>query len=364
VLRTGPLEVIGDGGVERGVAWQPLGEHGRRPLVQGGPPRRFEPVEHDVTHHVVAEGEGVVVDPDDDGCAHGGLEVGRHLIGREPAHGRDNVGGERLAGHRGGPEHGDHLLAQPRQPPLHDRRHGGRYGCWCDVEPTRAAHELAELPHEQRVPAAALDHGIDRRGRHAAPHGGSQQLARRVRRQSGDGDRRARPGQLGHVLAVELLAAERGEEHAAHITRGGGDEQQDPDRCRIAHWRSSITTSSRSREAIRRITSATAAACPNWAAADSPGDSALKSARAWSDPTSCLRMSAHGHNGGAPSPCQAVVHAVRAPSARARPSVSSARRVLPMPGSPLSSTSAPRDSSRPANCEPISSSWTSRPTSP
>lgn len=47
-----------------------------------------------------------------------------------------------------------------------------------------------------------------------------------------------------------------------------------------------------------------------------------------------------------PPPCHAVAHALRYPRSRARAATSSASRVYPIPGSPVSRSVAPRDASK------------------
>ena len=91
-----------------------------------------------------------------------------------------SLGGERLAGDRRHPQDRNNVLGQPRQPALDDRGHRVGHRRRRDIEAARLRHELAELPHEQRVARAPLDDRVDRRGRHALPGGRSQQLRRRL----------------------------------------------------------------------------------------------------------------------------------------------------------------------------------------
>ncbi len=95
---------------------------------------------------------------------------------------------------------------------------------------------------------------------------------------------------------------------------------------------------------------ATASLCAKRAAGEAPGDFVTNWANVSSDPASWRSTCTHGHNGGAPSPCHAAAQAGRTPRSRPSQTISSASRVLPIPGSPVSSTSPPRDRSRSATC--------------
>ena len=129
-----------------------------------------------------------------------------------------------------------------------------------------------------------------------------------------------------------------------------------------AHWRSSITTMIGPLIVSARMTLATASLCAKRAAGEAPGDSAMNWANVSSDPASWRSTCTHGHNGGAPSPCHAVAQAGRTPRSRPSPTISSASRVLPIPGSPVSNTNPPRDRSRSATCAATTASCAPRPT--
>ena len=130
-----------------------------------------------------------------------------------------------------------------------------------------------------------------------------------------------------------------------------------------AHWRSSSTTTRGCCAAARRIATTTASDCASTAAGEAVGDSGTNPPSTSSEPAIWRSTCTHGHSGGAPSPCHAVAHAPRQPRTRARASTSSARRVLPIPASPVSSRNAPRLRSRSSKQPTATASCLARPNS-
>ncbi len=135
-----------------------------------------------------------------------------------------------------------------------------------------------------------------------------------------------------------------------------------------AQCRSSSTTRvvcSRDASRITRVMRSQARNCaPSSSSASSPPSSA----------PIAPSTARHGHRGGAPSSWEQRPTRTRTPRSRARSAISAARRVLPMPGSPVSTaydglpatapasacSSAPRSCSRPASAQGATASGSGR----
>jgi len=79
----------------------------------------------------------------------------------------------------------------------------------------------------------------------------------------------------------------------------------------------------------------------SWATHRAPAPSSARKASSSRSAASARTICTHGQNAGAPPPSQPRAQATRWPSAAARSPSAVAKRVLPMPGSPVSSTRPP-----------------------
>ena len=135
----------------------------------------------------------------------------------------------------------------------------------------------------------------------------------------------------------------------------------------VATWRQTCATAANSRKRAWSPSPMAGTAVPEGSRLASSG--AISTAAAASRPSSAGKRSSrqarrqaciarvHGRNGGAPGSSRQRPHNANMPRRRASVATSCARRVLPMPASPLSTTTRPRPASAPpsASCNNCSS---------